>query len=89
MTSKSQTNNEWSKLSFDISEDKEAFKEQITNSINGQFKSTDREDVKKAVDDKYEELLKIASVTQHIPAITEGLIKSKYQAIERENKSSL
>lgn len=86
MTSKSQTNNEWSKLSFDISEYKEKFKEQITNSINGQFKSINREDVKKAVDDKYEELLKIESVTQHIPAITDRSNKIKVPSGREEKQ---
>jgi hypothetical protein len=89
MTSKSKTDDEKHKLSNEISEDKEKFKEQITSSIHGQFKSTKREDVKKAVDDKYEELLKSASVSQHIPAVTEGEIKSKFRAKERKNKSSL
>jgi hypothetical protein len=89
MTSNSKSDDEKRKLSYDVSKDKEKFKEQITSSIHGQFKGTRKEDVKQAVDDKYEELLKSASVTQHIPAVTEGEIKSKFRAKERKNESSL
>jgi hypothetical protein len=89
MTSKSETDDEKRKLSYDISKDKEKFKEQITESISNQFKSIKRKDVKKAVDDKYEELLNSSSVSQHIPAVVEGEIKSEFRAKERKNKSSL
>ncbi len=86
--SKSKTDDQKSRLSFDISEDKEKFKEQTTDSINGQFKKIQREDIKKVVDDKYEELLYSASVTHHIPAVTEGQIKSHFRAKVRNTKNS-
>jgi hypothetical protein len=86
MTPKSKTDKKIN-LAFDTSKDKENIKKNITNSISNQFKSIKRKDVKKAVDDQYEELLKSASVTQHIPSVTEGKIRSEFRDIERKNKS--
>jgi hypothetical protein len=64
---------------LDPSKDKEKFKEQITDIVYEQLLNVKREDVKKAVDEKYEELLNGATVMRHIPTITEGAVKSKFR----------
>ena len=79
LASNSETDGKKSKLFLDTLKDKEKFKEQILNTIYEQLRKAKREEVKKAVDNRYEKLKESASVRRHIPSIIEGQIKSEFR----------
>jgi len=68
-----------SSFSLDPAMDKEKLEAHIAHSIEDQVRGLDEEEVEHAVKDKYEELLASAKVKQHIPTLTEGIVRGKFR----------
>jgi hypothetical protein len=68
-----------SSFSLDPSRDKEEIEQRIAHSIEDQVRGLDDAEVQKAVKDKYEDLLEQAKVKQHIPTLTEGVVRADFR----------
>jgi nucleotide-binding universal stress UspA family protein len=78
MTSRSK-DDEKSSFSLDAEVDKEQVEERIAHSIEDQIPGLDEEEVEKAVKEKYEDLLEHAKVKQHVPTLTEGVVRGEFR----------
>jgi nucleotide-binding universal stress UspA family protein len=68
-----------SSFSLDPDVDKEQVEERIAHSIEDQVRGLDESEVEEAVKEKYEELLEHAKVKQHVPTLTEGVVRSEFR----------
>jgi nucleotide-binding universal stress UspA family protein len=78
MTSHSKDDDK-SSFSLDPDVDKEKVEERIAHSIEDQVRGLDEAEVEEAVKEKYEELLEHAKVKQHVPTLTEGVVRSEFR----------
>ena len=85
MTSQLKNDDQRSSFALDPDTDKERLEERIAHSIEDQVKGLDEEEVEHAVKEKYEELLANAKVKQHIPTLTEGVVRGEFRHIEVYN----
>jgi nucleotide-binding universal stress UspA family protein len=84
MTSRSKDDDQRSGFSLDAEADKEKIEERIAHSIEDQVPGLDEAEVEKAVEEKYEELLEHAKVKQHVPTLTEGVVRGEFR--HKKNK---
>jgi nucleotide-binding universal stress UspA family protein len=85
MTSHSKDDDQRSNFSLDPEVDKERVEERIVHSIEDQVRGLDEAEVEKAVKEKYEELLEHANVKQHVPTLTEGVVRGEFRQ-KKKNK---
>ena len=78
MTSHSKDDDK-SSFSLDPDVDKDKVEERIAHSIEDQVRGLDEAEVEEAVKEKYEELLEHAKVKQHVPTLTEGVVRSEFR----------
>lgn len=86
MTSQRRYDDQRSSFSLDPDADKERLEERIAHSIGDQIGGLDEEEVEHAVKQKYEELLANAKVKQHIPTLTEGVVRGEFRHREADKK---
>jgi nucleotide-binding universal stress UspA family protein len=79
MTTKDPDDKKRSLYSLDPAKDKENIEHNIAHSIEEQVHGLDDAEVQAAVKDKYEELLDNAKVKQHVPTLTEGVVRSEFR----------
>lgn len=79
MASESRDDGQRSGFALDPEADKEKMEERIAHNIEDQVRGLDEEEVEHAVKDKYEELLAGAKVKQHIPTLTEGIVRGEFR----------
>ncbi|MGB5253403.1 MAG: universal stress protein [Sedimenticolaceae bacterium] len=79
MASKSKDDDQRSSFSLDPDADKELVEERIAHNIEDQVRGLDEEEVEHAVKEKYEELLEHAKVKQHVPTLTEGVVRGEFR----------
>jgi hypothetical protein len=79
MTPKSGNQDQRSSFSLDPESDKERIKARIAQSIGDQVRGLDFNEVQEAVKEKYEDLLNHAKVKQHIPTLTEGVVRGSFR----------
>jgi len=66
-------------FALDPTVDKERIEEGIARAIEEQIQNLDDSEVLAAVKDKYEKLLAGAKIKQHVPTLTEGVVKSEFR----------
>jgi len=86
MTTRDRDNEKRSMYSLDPAKDKENIEHNIAHSIEEQVRGLDDAAVQAAVKDKYEELLGKAKVRQHIPTLTEGVVRGNFRHQKLEKK---
>jgi nucleotide-binding universal stress UspA family protein len=79
MTKRSKDDDQRSGFSLDAEVDKAQIEERIAHSIEDQIPGLDEAEVEKAVEEKYEELLEHAKVKQHVPTLTEGVVRGEFR----------
>jgi len=84
MSSHSKDDDQRSSFSLDPEVDKEKVEERIAHSIEDQVRGLNEAEVEKAVKEKYEELLEHAKVKQHVPTLTEGVVRGEFR--HKKNK---
>lgn len=68
-----------SSFALDPEADKESVEVRIAHSIEDQVRGVDGKEVERAVKQKYEELLANAKVKQHVPTLTEGVVRGEFR----------
>lgn len=86
MTPKPGDQDRRSSFSLDPESDKERIEERIAHSIEDQVPGLDVGEVEEAVKEKYEDLLNHAKVKQHIPTLTEGVVRGSFRHRQTESK---
>jgi len=68
-----------SNFALDPAVDKERIEHRIAHSIEDQVPDLNDAEVEAAVKEKYEELLANAKVKQHVPTLTEGVVRGEFR----------
>jgi hypothetical protein len=79
MTMNPRDDEQRSSFSLDPEADKESVEVRIAHSIEDQVRGLDGREVELAVKQKYEELLADAKVKQHVPTLTEGVVRGEFR----------
>ena len=66
-------------FALDPTIDQEKIQRRIARSIEEQIHNLDHSEVQAAVKDKYEDLLANAKVKQHVPTLTEGVVRGEFR----------
>jgi hypothetical protein len=77
MISESKDDDQRSSFALDPEADKDRVERRIAHSIEDQVRGLDEEEVEHAVKEKYETLLAKAKVKQHVPTLTEGIVRGE------------
>jgi hypothetical protein len=88
MTSWSKDDDQRSDFSLDPSADKDRLEERIAHAIEEQVRGLDQREVEEAVKKEYEELLARAKVKQHVPTLTEGVVRAKFRHKDKDKGQS-